>query len=144
YGQLTDMPPWPLRLPEPDELDVNFGRRLDMLLHLKLSANHYVTFNAISSASTILFGVLAGELLRGPASFGKKLGVLTAAGFLGLAVGFLMSGGDERLFTLPVLIPMIKRLWTASFTIFAAGWTCLMLAAFYGIVEGLGFKKWTF
>jgi heparan-alpha-glucosaminide N-acetyltransferase len=136
YGQMTEIAPW-LK-------DGNFGQRLDILLHLPLSSGKYVTFNAVSSAATILFGVLAGELLRGPASVGKKFGILVAAGFAGLLVGFLLSGGDERIVAFHPLIPMIKKLWTASFAIFAAGWTCLMLAGFYGVVEGLGFKMWTF
>lgn len=136
YGQMTETSPW-LK-------DGNFGQRLDMLLQLRLSTGKYVTFNAVSSAATILFGVLAGELLRGPASVGKKFGILVGAGLAGLLIGFLLSGGDERIVAFHPFIPMIKKLWTASFAIFAAGWTCLMLAAFYGIVEGLGFKMWTF
>jgi len=136
YGRLNGIDPW--------QPDGNFGQRLDMLLHLKLSGGKYVTFNAISSAATILFGVVVGELLRSPASHGKKLGVLIGAGAAGLLVGFVLSGGDDRLLAFPALVPMIKKLWTASFAIFAAGWTCWMLAVFYAIIEGLAFTAWAF
>src|SRR5262245_5667931 len=49
---------------EPWDKGYNFGVALDQWLHLPLSKGGYVTFNAISSTSTILFGVLCGELLR--------------------------------------------------------------------------------
>lgn len=112
-----------------------------MLLHLELSRGKYVTFNAVSSAATILFGVLVGE--RSPSSHGKKLGVLVVAGGVALAVGWALSGGGGWLpVSFTPLVPMIKKLWTASFAIFAAGWTCWMLAVFYAIVEG--WRSWTF
>lgn len=136
YGRIHDIDPW--------QADGNFGQRLDLLLNLELSRGKYVTFNAVSSAATILFGVLVGELLRSPASHARKLGVLVAAGGIGLLLGFLLSGGDDRIVSFPVAIPMIKKLWTASFAIFAAGWTCWMLALFYSVIEGLGWKMWSF
>jgi heparan-alpha-glucosaminide N-acetyltransferase len=136
YGNINGIDPW--------QPNGNFGQRLDLLLHLELSPGKYVTFNAISSAATILFGVLVGELLRGPGSHAKKLGVMTMVGGLGLLVGFALSGGDERIVAFRTAVPMIKKLWTASFAIFAAGWTCWMLAFFYAVMEGLAFKMWAF
>lgn len=135
YGRINGIDPW--------QQDGNFGQKLDALLHLPLHRDKYVTFNAVSSAATILFGVLIGELMRSPASHAKKLGVLVSVGFAGLFIGFLLSGGDDRLVGFSPLVPMIKKLWTASFAIFAAGWTCLMLALFYAVIEGLGFKMWS-
>ena len=41
-------------------------------------------------------------------------------------------------------LPMIKRLWTASFAIFAGGWTCLMLALFYLVIDVWRFRAWSF
>lgn len=101
---------------------------------LPLSMGHYVTFNAFSSTSTILMGVLAGRLLRTdrPASF--KLVVLIGAGLLCLATGWFLQSA----------VPMVKRLWTASFTLFAAGWTWLLLAFFYGVIDVAGWKAWAF
>jgi predicted acyltransferase len=123
----------------------NFGRQLDMRLHLPLSTGYYATFNAISSAATILFGVLIGELLRSGASATRKINVLLGAGLLGLAVGWAMSGGGGWTgIELHNYIPMVKKLWTASFAIFAAGWTCLMLLAFYAIIDVAGYKMWAF
>jgi predicted acyltransferase len=133
----------------------NFGARLDRWLHhtasavlnlilpsetgdhpniLPLSTGNYVTFNAFSSTSTILMGVLAGRLLRAdrPASF--KLVVMIGTGLLCLAAGWFLQPA----------VPMVKRLWTASFTLFAAGWTWLLLAAFYAVIDVAGWKGWAF
>ena len=39
---------------------------------------------------------------------------------------------------------MVKRLWTASFTFFSAGWVILMLMGLYWIVDVEQLRKWTF
>jgi predicted acyltransferase len=35
-------------------------------------------------------------------------------------------------------------LWTASWTLYSAGWALLMMLVFYWVVEVWGFRKWTF
>ena len=37
--------------------------------------------------------------------------------------------------------PMVKRLWTSSFTLYSAGWVFLMLAASYWLVEVRSWSK---
>jgi heparan-alpha-glucosaminide N-acetyltransferase len=115
-------------------IHANFGSYLDALLHLPPSSGGYATFNAFSSAATILFGVMAGELLRTALSPWSKVLVLVAAGLAGLAIGWELTNW----------VPMIKRLWTSSFAIFAGGWTCLMMASFYLLIDILQFRRWAF
>ncbi|MCS6849894.1 MAG: heparan-alpha-glucosaminide N-acetyltransferase domain-containing protein [Gemmataceae bacterium] len=112
----------------------NVGFWVDQLLGLPLSSGHYVTINAISSTATILFGVLAGELLQTTWPARRKLGVLAAAGLAGLVVGLALTPW----------VPMVKRLWTASFTLFAGGWTCWFLVFFYGVIDVLSWRRWAF
>jgi predicted acyltransferase len=38
----------------------------------------------------------------------------------------------------------VKRIWTPSWTIFSAGWSCWMLAVFYGTIDVLGFRRLAF
>ena len=40
--------------------------------------------------------------------------------------------------------PMVKRLWTDSFTFFSTGWVILMLVAFYWIIDVKQVKRWAF
>jgi predicted acyltransferase len=40
--------------------------------------------------------------------------------------------------------PIIKHIWTSSMTLWAAGWSYLLLAFFYLVIDVLGFRKWAF
>jgi heparan-alpha-glucosaminide N-acetyltransferase len=125
---------WSSLAGDPWAAQYNFGRFLDTMLHLPMSSGGYVTFNAFSSAATILFGVLCGELLRGCWSPGVKLLALIMAGAAGLWIGCELT----------VWVPMIKRLWTTPFAMFAAGWTCLMMTGFYFVIDMLKLQRWAF
>ncbi len=94
----------------------------------------YTTINFIGNAVTILFGCWAGMLLRTNRSHAYKLKVLLACAAGGFALGLALQPFN----------PMVKRLWTASFTLFSAGWVVLMLAAFYWIIEVKQWKRWSF
>jgi predicted acyltransferase len=88
------------------------------------------TFPAIASA---LLGVLAGLWVRGSASDRKKAGGLALAGVVMLALGWAWSWN----------MPVIKKLWTSSFVLVAGGWSALLFALFYWLVEVCGFRAWT-
>lgn len=96
----------------------------------------YQTLSFIPSLVTMIFGLLCGELLRGPASARNKFWCLVAAGLLGLASGQLLHTTG--------ICPIVKRIWTPSWTLFSTGWTCLFLAGFYGVVDMLKWRWWTF
>ena len=95
----------------------------------------YQTLNFVPSMATMLFGVLAGGLLRGPRTPREKLARLAIAGAAGLALGWLLGA---------TLCPIVKRIWTPSWAVYSAGWSLLMLAGFYGLVDVRGWKRWTF
>ncbi|HYA48629.1 MAG TPA: hypothetical protein VEG35_02925, partial [Burkholderiales bacterium] len=46
--------------------------------------------------------------------------------------------------TLGIWYPIIKKAWTATFDIYAAGWSFLLLALFYLVVDVWRLRKWTF
>jgi predicted acyltransferase len=114
--------------------EYNFGLCLDSVLHLPISRGCYVTFNAFSSAATIIFGILCGEMFRSRWPSWLKLFTLIAAGALGLWLGSELTRW----------VPMVKRLWTTSFAVFAGGWTCLLMAAFYLVIDILQFRRLAF
>ncbi len=88
------------------------------------------TFPAIS---TCLLGVFAGLLLRNPNVSGrKKVSWFVLAGVVGIVAGFAWG----------IQFPVIKKLWTSSYVLVAAGYACLFLALFYEIVEIRGWRKW--
>jgi predicted acyltransferase len=95
----------------------------------------YQTLNFVPSMATMILGLIAGEKLRTAASDGRKLLWLVAMGAVCLALGLLM--GDW-------VSPIVKRIWTPSWAVYSAGWTFLMLAAFFAVIEIVGWKKWAF
>ena len=100
------------------------------------NAGGYQTLNFIPSLATMIFGLLAGGLLRSERSDRQKLRRLIIGGIGGLVLGFLLD--------LSGVCPNVKRIWTPTFAIFSTGWTCLMLAAFYGVIEIRGWRRWAF
>src|SRR5260370_9015140 len=61
---------------------------------------------------------------------------LLLAGVIGVAAGALLH------FT--GICPVVKRIWTPSWTLFSGGVCFLFLAAFSWIVDVKGYKKWAF
>jgi predicted acyltransferase len=82
----------------------------------------------------MVFGVLAGELLRSTATPITKARTLLLAG-----VVFWMSG----LILDATICPIVKRIWTPSWVIASTAWICWMLAAFYWVIEVRGQWRWS-
>jgi predicted acyltransferase len=112
----------------------NIGSALDFWLLGRYYSGYYVGMNAIPSTVTIIFGVMAGQLIMDRLPPRKTVLILLCAGLSGIALGLVLSSW----------LPLIKRIWTPSFAVFAAGWTTLMLLFFYLTIEVLGWKKWAF
>ena len=95
----------------------------------------YQTLNFIPSMATMLFGLMAGELLRGRKSGLAKLAWLVGTGLICLAVGLLAGW---------TVCPIVKRIWTPSWAVYSTGWALWMLAAFYALCDLKGWKGWSF
>jgi predicted acyltransferase len=90
--------------------------------------------STIPAVATALLGVLAGHWLRADRRrYFKALG-LTAAGLACLGLG--MVWGQS--------FPIIKILWTSSYVLVAGGWSALLLALFYTIIDVLKLRAWAF
>jgi predicted acyltransferase len=90
--------------------------------------------STIPAVATTLIGVLAGHWLRSAADASFKTAMLAAAGVGCLALGELWG----------MRFPIIKNLWTSSYVLVAAGWSFVLLALFYGIIDGLHWQAWAF
>ena len=116
--------------------NANLGSDFDRWLIGRNYNGFYVGLNAIPATATILLGVLCGRLVGSGLSQGKVVRCLAFAAVGGIAAGWLLSMGEN-----PV-VPMIKRIWTASFALFAGGWTVLLLFLFYWLIEVKGWRRW--
>lgn len=116
----------------------NFSGYVDRLLltgHMWRSGNEWDpegTISTIPSIATMLFGVLAGYLLR------RKQSREMAAGWIFLGGAFLVFLGTW----LNHFMPINKMIWTVSFTVLMAGISSLTFACFYWLmdVHGLGHR----
>ena len=98
-----------------------------------INPGHYLTINFIPSIVTMLFGVWTGRRLMDTSSQSYKLKMLVLA-----TVSCVLAA----MMLLP-FNPMIKKLCTASFTLFSTRLVLLGLLFFYWIIEIKGFAQWT-
>ncbi|MFB2680720.1 transmembrane glucosamine N-acetyltransferase NagX [Shewanella mangrovisoli] len=83
-----------------------------------------------------LAGVFVGHFIvkSHPKGEWAKVGLLSVAGGVCLALGWLLDG----------VIPVNKELWTSSFVLVTSGWSMLLLALFYALVDVLKWQKLAF
>ncbi len=99
----------------------------------EFNAGGYQTLSFVPSLVTMTFGMLSGELLRTRQPASRKVLILLAAAAIGLLLGQLLD------FTR--ICPVVKRIWTPSWTLFSGGWTCLMLAFFFVVFDWLAWRR---
>ncbi|MBI3118409.1 MAG: DUF5009 domain-containing protein [Candidatus Hydrogenedentes bacterium] len=96
----------------------------------------YTTLSFISTLATMILGLLAGGLLQSDRTKKDKVRLLVIAGLAGLALGWLLGALG--------ICPVVKRIWTPSWTLFSGGWCVLLLALFYAVIDWAKIKKWAF
>ena len=85
--------------------------------------------STLPAVATLLFGALAGRLLRQAPLTARQTFMLALAGVAGLALGLLLD---------QVLMPINKSLWTPSYALFMSGLTAIALAVCYWLADGTG------
>ena len=96
----------------------------------------YSTLSFIPTLATMILGLLAGNVLRSDRTHKQKVVWLIVAGCIGLAAGWLLNALG--------ICPVVKRIWTPSWTLFSGGWCLLLLALFYAVIDWANFKAWSF
>jgi heparan-alpha-glucosaminide N-acetyltransferase len=139
--------------------DTNFAERIDILFlshfppdySYQGNKGHYATLNFVPSMVTILFGVMAGELLQSGRSLGRKAAILFGSGILcmvlGLATGGLGQLGDAIGVNVPdqyILCPIVKRIWTPSWVLFSGAYCFWILGALFLVVDVINLRFWIY
>ncbi len=89
--------------------------------------------STLPAIATCLLGVFAGLFLKNEGlTRRKKVLTLFGAGVILVLVGNLL--GDYH--------PVIKCLWTSSFVVLAGGWSLILLAFFYLMIDVVQVKGW--
>ncbi len=90
--------------------------------------------STIPALATLLFGVLAGELLRNPRlTPTRKALLLFAIGASLIGLGFAPTA----------TMPLIKKIWTPTFALLSAGFALTTFAALYAFIDIAGLRRWT-
>jgi predicted acyltransferase len=90
--------------------------------------------STIPAVSTCLMGALAGHWLRSNRLPARKALGLALAGVASLALGLVWGHW----------FPIIKNIWTSSYVLFAGGWSLLLLALFYWVIDVRGYRRLAF
>lgn len=89
--------------------------------------------STLPAVASCLLGVFAGLLLKKPElTPSRRVGYFVALGVGCLAAGWLWH----------LNFPVIKKIWTSSFVLVAGGYSYLLLAAFYQVIDIWGWRRW--
>jgi len=87
------------------------------------------------AVATALLGIITGNFLKtGKLSQGKKTMYMLVTGVVFIIVAHIWN----------LDFPINKNLWTSSFVLNVGGYSLILLAAFYYIIDVIGYKKWAF
>jgi predicted acyltransferase len=106
----------------------------------------YQTLNFIPSLATMLFGLMAGTVLRSSDRDGEKVKWLLKAGAICFATSMAL---DTSIWPMAIpkcdwhFAPIVKRVWTPGWAVFSSGWTFWMLAAFYWAIDIRQWRAWS-
>jgi heparan-alpha-glucosaminide N-acetyltransferase len=95
----------------------------------------YLTLSFIPTLGTMILGLVAGRWLKAQAPAVPIKKMLLAAAAL-LASGLLLHFAG--------ICPIVKRIWTPSWTLFSGGLCFLFLAGFSWVIDVKGYRKWAF
>jgi predicted acyltransferase len=118
------------------DLDGNFAHYVDGLV---LGRHNYEghgwdpegIVSTIPAIATALLGVMAGHILRLKKALSERTTWLFLVGNILLAAGLICD----------VWLPINKKLWTDSFTLFMGGLDFVLLAGFVWIIDHLGYQR---
>ena len=94
------------------------------------------TLSFVPTLGTMIMGLLAGEWLKAAGSKEQKLRGLMIAGMGLVLLGLACQWTG--------ICPIVKRVWTSSYTLYSGGLVVLILAGFYALIEWKGWRRWAF
>jgi len=91
-------------------------------------------YPTITSVAVVVYGSIVGRLLLNRRDDRRFMRTLALLGVSGVAAGLALS---------PVM-PIIKRMFTSSYTLLTCGLSTLLLLGFYWLIDVRGLKGWSF
>jgi predicted acyltransferase len=119
------------------DVEGNFAHYIDRIV---LGSHNYIwtktwdpegIVSTLPAIATCLLGVIAGHIVALRRSLGDRCVRLFGLGAILLAAGLICN----------IWLPINKKLWTDSFTLFMAGLDFVMFAGMLWLVDGLGWRR---
>ena len=88
--------------------------------------------STLPSIATTLLGIMAGHILRLKRGLSERTTWLYLAGSILIAVGLICD----------IWLPINKKLWTSSFSLFMAGADFVIFAGFVWLIDGRGYQRY--
>jgi predicted acyltransferase len=114
------------------ERDMNAAQYLDSFILAPEDKETIISI--IPGISTVLVGLLTGRFLMSHREPNTVMQMLAASAVAGIGLGLVWD----------IIVPLNKILWTASFAVYTAGWSCLVFLLFYWVVEVKQWRKAAF
>ncbi len=96
----------------------------------------YSTLSFIPTLGTMILGLMAGNTLRDHTLRQQKAKKFVITGIILMVLaGFFHFTG---------ICPVVKRIWTPSWTLYSGGWCFLLLSAFYYVIDIKNHRSWAF
>jgi predicted acyltransferase len=138
YWMLMTLVPVPGYGPGRLDVEGNLAHYVDRIVLGAHNYRHTKTWDpegvvsTMPAIATVLFGILAGRLLRLEKALTERVAWLFLVGNLLLAAGLVCD----------IWLPINKKLWTSSFSLFMAGLDFVIFAMFVWLVDGLGYQRY--
>jgi heparan-alpha-glucosaminide N-acetyltransferase len=121
----------------------NFGQAFDLWFLNLFPREHpfvfneggYLTLSFIPTLGTMILGLFAGQWFQAAAPR-QPIRKFLIAGVILIALGLF--------FHLTGVCPIVKRIWTPSWTLFSGGICFLFLSAFSWIIDVKQYRRWAF
>ncbi|MFV0506771.1 MAG: acyltransferase family protein [Bacteroidales bacterium] len=94
--------------------------------------NYAWIYPSLNFTTTVLMGLLTGYLLKSKVEGKKKVLYLLITGGVCIILAYALSPIE----------PIIKKIWTSTMTLLSGGYSIILMALFYYIIDILGKGKW--
>jgi predicted acyltransferase len=88
--------------------------------------------STLPAIATALFGIMAGHILKLKRDLSERTTWLYLTGSILIALGLICD----------IWLPINKKLWTSSFSLFMAGMDFVIFAGFVWLIDGRGYRRY--
>jgi predicted acyltransferase len=111
----------------------------------------YATLSFLPTLGTMILGLICGAWLRRATTSEPALAMLPHGPPIerSRAIAWMLIAG-VCCFVVALgvdamgLCPIVKRIWTPTWTLFSGGWCFVFMAAFFSVIDVAGFRRWAF